>query len=385
MSQARLPFTRERRLPVDARAPSVSQVEVAFPDHEYDQGALMETLKRRWKERPKVTSLVERLHTSVQVEKRCLALPLEEYDRPGDFGQANDAFIRVGTELGARAVTGAVARAGLELADVDAIFFTTVTGLAVPTIDARLVNVLGLRRDIRRTPMFGLGCVGGAAGLARTNDYLRGHPDQVAVLLSVELCSLTLQDDFSIANVVASGLFGDAAAAVVLAGSEAMPPWSSRSGPTSSAPASIRSRTRARVVDTRSAFFPDTERVMGWDIGSGGFKVVLSADVPEIVKRHLPREVDGFLRDHGLVRSDIRHWICHPGGPKVITAMEESLGLPDGALAITRESLASVGNLSSASVLHVLGRTQQRAVPGELGVLMAMGPGFCAELVLLTW
>jgi len=386
MSQARLPFSRERRPILDARAPSVSEVEVTFPDHEYDQAALMETLKRRWRDRPKVANLVERLHTSVQVEKRCLALPLEQYDHLADFGEANDAFIRVGTQLAARAVTGAVARAGLELDDIDAIFFTTVTGLAVPTIDARLVNVLGLRRDIRRTPMFGLGCVGGAAGLARTNDYLRGHPDQVAILLSVELCSLTLQDDFSIANVVASGLFGDAAAAVVVAGSEAIAPRSTRgAGPSSSAPASIRSRTRARVVDTRSAFFPDTERVMGWDIGGSGFKVVLSADVPEIVKKHLPDEVDAFLRDHGLTRTDIRHWICHPGGPKVISAIEESLALPTNALAITRESLASVGNLSSASVLHVLGRTQQRAVPGDLGVLMAMGPGFCAELVLLSW
>jgi len=386
MSQARLPFSRERRPILDARAPSVSEVEVTFPDHEYDQAALMETLKRRWRDRPKVANLVERLHTSVQVEKRCLALPLEQYDHLADFGEANDAFIRVGTQLAARAVTGAVARAGLGLDDIDAIFFTTVTGLAVPTIDARLVNVLGLRRDIRRTPMFGLGCVGGAAGLARTNDYLRGHPDQVAILLSVELCSLTLQDDFSIANVVASGLFGDAAAAVVVAGSEAIAPRSTRgAGPSSSAPASIRSRTRARVVDTRSAFFPDTERVMGWDIGGSGFKVVLSADVPEIVKKHLPDDVDAFLRDHGLTRTDIRHWICHPGGPKVISAIEESLALPTNALAITRESLASVGNLSSASVLHVLGRTQQRAVPGDLGVLMAMGPGFCAELVLLSW
>ncbi len=374
------------RLGADARAPSVGQVEVALPDHEYDQNAMMETLKRRWKDRPKVMNLVDRLHSAVQVERRCLALPLEEYDQLSDFGAANDAFIRVGTELAARAVSAAVERAGLDLGDVDAIFYTTVTGLAVPTIDARLVNVLGLRRDIRRTPMFGLGCVGGAAGLARTNDYLRGHPDHVAVLLSVELCSLTLQDDFSIANVVASGLFGDAAAALVLTGSEAIAPRSSRGGTrASSGPPSIRSRTRARVVDTRSAFFPDTERVMGWDVGASGFKVVLSADVPEIVKRHLPAEVDAFLEDNRLTRSDVRHWICHPGGPKVINAIEESLELPENALAITRESLASVGNLSSASVLHVLGKTQHRAVPGDIGVLMAMGPGFCAELVLLVW
>jgi alkylresorcinol/alkylpyrone synthase len=386
MSHVRVPFTRDRGLLVEAQAPYVAQVDVAFPENRYDQSALVESLKRRWKERSTVTALVERLHASVQVEERCLALPLEEYDRLGDdFGASNDAFIRVGTELAARAVTGAVRRAGLELTDVDAILFTTVTGVAAPTIDARLVNVLGLRRDIRRTPMFGLGCLGGAAGLARTNDYLRGHPEHVAVLVSVELCSLTLQDDFSIANLVASGLFGDAAAAVVLTGSKTSARSSLASGPASEAPRSIREGTRARVVDTRSAFFRDTERVMGWDIGSSGFKVVLSADVPAIVKEHLPGEVDGLLRDHGRSRDDIRHWVCHPGGPKVILAIEESLGLPHSALALTRESLASVGNLSSASVLHVLGKTQQLALPGDIGLLIAMGPGFCAELVLLSW
>jgi alkylresorcinol/alkylpyrone synthase len=389
MSQARSPFPlrRDRRLTVEARAPYLAQVDVAFPTHRYGQSALIASLKHRWKDHPKVTGLVEHLHASVQVEERCLALPLEEYDGLADFGRANDAFIRVGTELGARAVRGAATRAGIELGDIDAIFFTTVTGVAAPTIDARLVNVLGLRRDIRRTPMFGLGCVGGAAGIARTNDYLRGHPDNVAVLLSVELCSLTLQDDFSIANIVASGLFGDAAAAVVLVGSDRIASSQCHAGsaPNSVVPASVRHCARARVVDTRSRLFDDTEHVMGWDIGRDGFKVVLSADVPAIVRAHLPREVDGLLHDHGLARGDVRHWICHPGGPKVISAIEEALELEPCALALTRTSLASAGNLSSASVLHVLGETQRRALSGDVGLLMAMGPGFCAELVLLSW
>ena len=369
----------------DARAPRIGSVEVAFPEHHYSQQDLIQAIETRWasaEDAAHVRALVKKLHRSVAVEGRYLALPLEEHANLRDFGDANDAFIRVGTELGARAVSQAVARSGFELEDLDAIFFTTVTGVAAPSIDARLVNRLGLRRDIRRTPIFGLGCLGGAAGVARTNDYLRGHPDHVAVLLSVELCSLTLQRDFSLANIVSSGLFGDGAAALVMTGAEVRgEPASSRGD----APISIRDRVRPRVLSTRSAFFPNTERVMGWDIGATGFKVVLSADVPNIVREHLPREVDGFLSEHGLQRSDIRHWVCHPGGPKVITAIEESLALPTDALAITRQSLASVGNLSSASVLHVLGETEKRARPGELGVLMAMGPGFCAEMVLLAW
>lgn len=373
MTQARILSVRERSRPrlASARDPSVGQVAVALADHRYDQAALSEHLKRLWRDHPRQMAVLERLHASVQVKERCLALPLEEYGRLADFGAANDAFIRAGTALAARAVTAAVTSVGMTLQDLDAIFFTTVTGVAVPSIDARLVNVLGLRPDIRRTPMFGLGCVGGAAGLARTSDYLRGHPDHAAVLVSVELCSLTLQNDLSVANLVASGLFGDASAAVVLCGSARdVPRGTGR---------------RARIVGTRSAFFPDTERVMGWDVGASGFKVVLSAEVPDIVRKHLPTEVDGFLREHGLTRADIRHWVCHPGGPKVISAIEEALALPADALAITRESLASVGNLSSASVLDVLGKTQWKARAGDLGVLMAMGPGFCAELVLLAW
>lgn len=356
-----------------SRAPRVAAVEVAFPEHEYEQHELLASLERRWRDRKDDLALLARLHASVQVRRRRLALPLEAYDRLDGFGAANDAFIRVGTELGARAIDGAARRAGIGLRDIDAVFFTTVTGVAAPTIDARLVNRLGLRRDVRRAPMFGLGCVGGAAGLARARDHLLGHPDHVAVLLSVELCSLTLQDDFSVPNLVATGLFGDGAAAVILAGA-ARP-----------SAASDERRPHARIVDTSSAFFHDTERVMGWDIGATGFKVVLSAGVPALVKKHLPGEVDALLARNGLSRRDVAHWICHPGGPKVIAAIEESLDLHPRALDVTRASLASVGNLSSASVLHVLQKTLDAASDGDVGLLMAMGPGFCAELVLLRW
>lgn len=369
---------RRASLSVDARAPRVGHVDVVFPENRYSQSELVRTLEQRWPDHPHIHALVKKLHSSIAVKERHLALTLEEHANLKDFGDSNDAFIRVGTDLGAKAVARAVARSGLELQDVDAIFFTTVTGVAAPSIDARLVNRLGLRKDIRRTPMFGLGCLGGAAGLARASDYLRGHPDHVAVLLSVELCSLTFQRDFSLANIVSTGLFADGAAAVVLQGADQQP--KSSVGPTS-----IRGRIRPRVVDTKSAFFPDTERVMGWDVGATGFKVVLSADVPAIVRTHLAGEVDAFLAQHGLVRSDVRHWVCHPGGPKVITAIEESLELPADALAATRESLTHVGNMSSASVLHILGKAQERAMPGDIGVMMAMGPGFCAEMILLAW
>ena len=348
----------------------ISAVGTAAPPHYYDQEALLAAFQVAWAAQHHNPRRVEQLHRAVQVGGRHLALPMEAYPDL-DFGQANAAFVRVGTDIGAVATTAALEAVGLAPTDVDAIFTTTVTGVATPSLDARLVNRLGLRTDVRRTPMFGLGCVAGAAGIARVADYLAGHPDHVAVLLSVELCSLTLQRaDLTIPNLIATGLFGDGAAAVVMEGAGRAP----RAG-------------MPRVVASRSRFYPDTERVMGWDVGNTGFQIVLSAGVPDMVTQHMGTDVDAFLAEHGLVRADISRWICHPGGPKVLKAFESSLGLTPHDTALTWTSLREVGNLSSASVLHVLRDTlaQRPCAPGERGLILAMGPGFCAELVLLEW
>jgi len=321
--------------------------------------------------------LLERLHRSAGVVTRHLALPLDAYAGLRGFGESNDVFIDVGVSLAERAIRDALDAAGLVAADVDIIMSTSVTGVAAPSLDARLVPRLGLRSDVRRLPIFGLGCVAGAAGIARLHDLLRGEPDAVAVLVAVELCSLTLQQaDTSTANLVASGLFGDGAAAVVLVGERR----ARRMGLSAS-------RIAPRVLDTRSRFYPDTERVMGWDIGASGFKIVLAATVADVVEKYLGDDVEGFLAGHGLVIGDIDTWVAHPGGPKVIDAIIRALDLPADALDVTRKSLAGIGNLSSASVLHVLHDTLAagRPTPGTPGVLLALGPGFCAELVLLEW
>jgi alkylresorcinol/alkylpyrone synthase len=325
---------------------------------------------------PDRRALLERLHAASGVNTRYLALPMDSYRTLRGFGDANDAFIDVGLRLGEEAVRAALDAAGLRPDDVDLVMSVSVTGIAAPSLEARLVDRLGLRHDVKRMPIFGLGCVAGAAGLARLHDYLVGHPDGVAVLLSVELCSLTLQrNDPSSANLVAAGLFGDGAAAVVMVGE--------RRARTMETPG----RPAPSVVDTRSRIYPGTERVLGWDVVDGGFRIVLDSTLSDVVERHLGADVEGFLAGHGLVVADIDTWVAHSGGPKVIEAVTKALGLPDQALDVTRRSLAEVGNLSSASVLHVLERTLEDGLPtpGSPGMLIAMGPGFSAELVLLRW
>ncbi|MEU4243514.1 type III polyketide synthase [Actinoplanes sp. NPDC026619] len=317
--------------------------------------------------------LMRRLHGAAEVRTRHLALPLERYHDLGGFQAANDVWIEVGRRLGVEAVSAALAAAGLGPSDVDLIATTSVTGLAVPSLDARIAGPLGLRDDVKRMPLFGLGCVAGVAGIARIHDYLRGHPDDVAVLLSVELCSLTFQrDDSSTANLVGSGLFGDGAAAVVLVGERRA--------------TEIGHGRAAQVRATRSRLYPGSERVMGWDVGGSGFRLVLAATVPDIVDTYLRDDVEAFLAGHGLTVADVDTWIAHPGGPKVIEAILRALDLKPYALDVTRRSLASVGNLSSSSVLHVLQATladRDPGAPSRPAVMLAMGPGFCSELVLV--
>lgn len=354
--------------------PHIMAVTTAFPPHQYPQHDIMATLARDTLMNSTTgTLMLRKIEANAGVTTRHLAVPLDQLVALADhddFTQTNEVWLRTALDLGERALTAALNAAGLQPRDVDAVISTTVTGLAVPSLEARLAQRMGMRQDVKRIPLFGHGCAGGAAGLARLHDYLCAHPGQTAVLLAVELCSLAYQQkDASMANIVASSLFGDGAAAVVAGGGRRA---KGRQGP--------------ELLDSYSWLLPDSEDALGWEIGSHGFRIRLAPEVPELAEKHLPEAVHAFLAQNALTTDRIGSWIVHGGGPKVLAAVERGLGLSPDATALTRCSLADRGNLSSVSVLDVLkAATDTAPAPGTLGLIAAMGPGFAVELVLVRW
>jgi alkylresorcinol/alkylpyrone synthase len=346
--------------------PRIAAVAPVLPAFAYPQTEITAELVPLITSQPSHRAVVERMHAASRISVRHTALPLDQYRTLGSFQERNRTFVEVATDLAERALSAALSEAGLRPEDVDYVLFTSVTGISAPSVDALLVARLGLRPDVKRIPSYGLGCVGGAAGLARVNDYLVGHPNDVAVLLSVELCSLTLQrNDASMANFVASGLFGDGAAAVVVVGDN-------------------RDAAGPAIIDTRSAFYPDSLDVIGFNATATGFEVVLTAGVADVIAHHFPDDAAGFLASNLLTVPDIDVWFAHPGGPRVLEAFADALDLTTGALELSYASLDKVGNLSSAAVLHVLADGFSQP-PGSRGLLFAVGPGVSAEFVLLEW
>jgi alkylresorcinol/alkylpyrone synthase len=347
---------------LDNTTPSVAGVAVEFPPNRHSQDEVISALAEF------AGPEFRRFAATSGVATRQLALPLPRYRELSGFTEANEAYLDISLELSERALLSALDAANVKPSEVDIVFSTTVTGLAVPSLEARLITRVGLRPDVKRVPLFGLGCVAGAAGLARVYDYLVGYPDHVAALLAVELCSLTVQrEDRSLANLVASSLFGDGAGAVVATGADRAP-----IGP--------------KVLATRSRTYPDTEDVLGWNIGTTGFEIVLSVQIATVVEQYMGEDVGKFLAENGLTTADISTWIVHAAGPKVIDAVQNALDLPADALTLTRNSLRDNGNLSSVSVLDILQNAMaDPPPPGSFGLMIAMGPGFSSELVLLNW
>jgi alkylresorcinol/alkylpyrone synthase len=361
-------------------------VRSVFPPYQYPQAELTRKVAEIAGLTPARQALLERLHHNAGVATRHTVLPLDEYGTLAGIGPTNDRYIDEATSLGKKALSTSLHVAGVSPADVDLLVVTSVTGVAVPSLDARLIPLLGLRPDVKRLPVFGLGCVAGASALARVHDYLLAWPGHTAALLAIELCSLTWQaGDITTADMVASGLFGDGAVALIATGNGTA--GDNAAGDNAAGdPGSREHHGLADVLATRSEVYPGSGDTLGWRLGSEGFRIVLTADLADVVERRLAGSVTSFLAGHGLTTDDIATWICHPGGPKVIDAIRKSLKLPESAVASARRSLAEVGNLSSASVLQVLERSAAEGQrPGTFGMMIGLGPGVSAELVLLKW
>jgi alkylresorcinol/alkylpyrone synthase len=309
---------------------------------------------------------------STGIACRQVAEPLAWYGVDHDFAARNDRYVEHAVELGRRVATQALAQAGLAPRDLDHLVFVSSTGIAAPSVDARIANALGLRTGLHRTPIWGLGCAGGAAGLARARAFALAEPGTHVMLIALELCSLTFQrNDLSKRNLVAASLFGDGAAAALVVADETAP--------------AANGHPHLRLDASASTFWHDTLDIMGWEVDGAGLHVVFSRDIPSVVRERVRPGIEEFLAGQSLTLADLDHVVAHPGGTKVLAAYQDALALPPDALDHARAVLRDHGNMSSPTCLFVLERflANRTIAPGDRALLSALGPGFGAEYVLM--
>lgn len=342
----------------------VRAVASAAAPHRIPQGAMRAFARRQFARHLPAIDRLLRAFDNTGIEERQFARPLEWYESPRDFAEKNDAWREAALDLAARACVAALERAGLAPAEVGALVCVSTTGIATPSLDSALIPALGLPRSAARVPLWGLGCAGGAAGLARAAELARARGRPV-LLVAVELCSVTfVHSDRSTSNLIATALFGDGAAAAVIA-------------PDGEGP---------RLVATHSLLLDDTQDVMGWNLVADGLQVRFAKSIPAIVRSTLPRFRRELAAAAGAEPSQMHHLVLHPGGTKVLAAYESSLEVPAARISCAREVLRDHGNMSSPTLLFVLERFL-RTTPAtdELGMAVALGPGFSAEGVAFRW
>jgi alkylresorcinol/alkylpyrone synthase len=354
-------------------SPRLIALGTAVPAHVLSQAEARAGIGALFEERLGGGSRLLDVFANARIAERRVCMPLEWYLEKHDFAEKNALYVEHAVRLAAAATEQALAVAGLTPVDVDHVLYVSSTGLATPSIDALVANQLGFRSDVRRTPVWGLGCAGGAAGVARARDFARADPSARVLLVALELCSLTFQrDDHSKRNLIAAALFGDGAAAALVVGADAP-------GAPAGAPRAL------EVLASSSTLWKGTRDIMGWDVDADGLTVVLSRDLPSFVRREVRPSLLPFLERQGLALADIAHMVAHPGGVKVLEAWADALDLPSTTLRHAHAVLHDRGNMSSPSCLFVLERflAAGEIGAGELALLSALGPGFSAEFVLL--
>lgn len=345
--------------------PAIAALATAVPPHLLEQAAARRLASEMFRDvfSPSERERMLAVFDHAGVETRQITVPLSWFDAPGSFESKSILYREAALDLAASCSASVLERAGLLPGEIGHIVFVSSTGIACPTIDALLLNRMGFSSTVRRTPIWGLGCAGGAVGLSRAAAFARDEPGTWVLLVVVELCSQAFQrSDLSMDHFVAMSLFGDgAAAALVRTG---VP------GP--------------RFMASSSVTWPGTLDVMGWDVTDVGLRVALSREIPTVVREKVRPAVLEFLRREGLDLADVRRLVAHPGGPKVMEALAAALELPMAMLDPARSVLRRFGNTSAASVLFVLEEVLARGCrAGDLGLLTALGPGFSLETVLL--
>ncbi len=349
--------------------PKIASVGRALPPHKLSQNDIRSFARTHFAVADAARERLLEVFENAQINERYFSVSADWYLTPHSFVDKTEEYIHSCDSLGVAAVNECLNPLHLSTNQIDYIIFVSTTGLATPSIDARLINLLKLRSNVRRTPIWGLGCAGGAAGLSHAYHHLLGHPKERVLVVAIELCGLTFQqDDLSKSNFIATALFGEGAAAVLMAGDEV-------------------ETDGVAVLDTRSTFWPDSLDVMGWNVMNTGLQVVFSQSIPRIVKDRAQENLSGFLGDHNLTLGDISYLILHPGGAKVIEAYQAALSLTNGKLDICRQALRDYGNMSSVSVLFVLAEhmKQYPLNSDKYGLISALGPGFCSESLLVQF
>ena len=347
--------------------PKIVAVSTAVPEYEVHQAEIREFARKLFSVNIKDMDRLLPVFDNAGIDTRYFTKPLNWFEQERTPSEKNKAYIESSTRLGVEAAQNLFEQTSTAPKEIDYIIYVNSTGLATPTIDARLINLLGLRQDIRRSPIWGLGCAGGAAGLSHAHHYLLGHPDERVLLVSCELCGLTfLLNDYSKSNLIACALFGEGAAAVLLSGANLK-------------------QDGLEIISTKSRFFPDSLDVMGWNVLDQGLQVIFAKRIPEIIEKCALNDLSDFTQESNINLQDIDHLLFHPGGTKVIEAYQNALNLKNSQLNLSRDILRQYGNMSSVTVLFVLEKyiRQFGFGNGGFGLLTALGPGFSSESLLL--
>lgn len=351
--------------------PQIISVGTAVPHNSFKQKDVKNVVKAMFGDKIAAIDRMIQIFDNSAIGERFFCVPMEWFLEDHDFAEKNALYITQATQLSIQAIEKCLSKTDFEVQDIDKIFFVSSTGIATPSIDAHIINEMHFHKHVKRTPIWGLGCAGGTVGLTQAFEYTTAFPTEKVLLVTVELCGLTFQrQDFSKSNIIATALFGDGAAAVLVSGDKVP----------------IHGNTSIEILNTRSTIWEKTQSVMGWEITGRGLQVIFSKDIPNFVRKNMQVNITDFVHEQGLSLDDIKHFIIHPGGIKVINAYQEALTLQDKNVVFEKEIIAKYGNMSSPTVLFVLEKFMKcNVAQGEYGIITALGPGFSSEILLIKW